>query len=320
MLILINTISNLSKFYLSPWCFVIFAFILILSVIIGAKLYRNNSNRKVKKDLEVTLDELIEMAGYSYDLEQDIFFSNMYAWQRDMGYCRLYDEAAAPLSIIIDCEPIYFEYNDKRWLIEFWKGQYGMATGCEIGVYATDEPNIDVIGLFNGPFYYCVGDDELLQMSFVLTKNGKTLFERSHKHWWLTGFLLGEFSEPSELIMNLYITLDNETMRDEFLKGVLAAGYLQEEIKINANTIGIKFDKAHTNQPFTRGKATDLITQRKNKRLCDEYHELTKEFDNSLDKIKAIQEKAPDMLDKVFCIGKSKELFKSFERIKRYLK
>ena len=35
----------------------------------------------------------------------DIFYSLNDCWQRDFGYCRLYDEACAPLAMIIDCEP-----------------------------------------------------------------------------------------------------------------------------------------------------------------------------------------------------------------------
>lgn len=88
------------------------------------------------------LNNMLKTYGYSYDVKQDIFISNHDAWQRAMGYTRIFDEAAAPMSMIIDCEPIYFEYDNKRWLIEFWKGQYGMTTGCEIGVYYTNYPDI----------------------------------------------------------------------------------------------------------------------------------------------------------------------------------
>lgn len=49
------------------------------------------------------LSEAIEFSGFTYDPEQDIFFSNMDAWQREFGYCRLYDEAAAPFGMIVEC-------------------------------------------------------------------------------------------------------------------------------------------------------------------------------------------------------------------------
>lgn len=175
-----------------------------------------------------SLNQVLEEAGYSYDTSQDIFYSNLNAWQRDMGYCRLYDEAAALLSMIIDCEPIYFNYNNKHWLIEFWKGQYGMTTGCEIGVYSTDGPVLNT-GIYNNTFYDCASDEELLDMSFTLRKNGKTLLERRGRHWWLTGFKLGEFSEPWELVAYINITLKDKEMRNEFIKGLIKAGYSKRD-------------------------------------------------------------------------------------------
>ena len=69
--------------------------------------------------------------------------------------------------MIIDCEPINFEYNGKKWLIEFWKGQYDLTTGCEIGVYKAVGPDLDMQGFFNGTFYNCVSDEERLQMEFI---------------------------------------------------------------------------------------------------------------------------------------------------------
>lgn len=175
-----------------------------------------------------SLNQVLEEAGYFYDTSQDIFYSNLNAWQRDMGYCRLYDEAAALLSMIIDCEPIYFNYNNKHWLIEFWKGQYGMTTGCEIGVYSTDGPVLNT-GIYNNTFYDCASDEELLDMSFTLRKNGKTLLERRGRHWWLTGFKLGEFSEPWELVAYINITLKDKEMRNEFIKGLIKAGYSKRD-------------------------------------------------------------------------------------------
>ena len=277
----------------------------------------NSSVVKVAGNNE--LDRGIETAGYSYDHKQDIFYSKMDAWQRNMGYCRLYDEAAAPLGMIVDCEPIYFEYDGKKWLIEFWKGQYDLTTGCEIGVYTASGPDLNIKGVFNGTFYNCASNADRLQMSLSLKKNGKTLFTRKEKHWWLTGFKLGEFSEPSELSMDLIITLKDEKMRNAFLEGLKKAGYLKDEVIINGNTVGLKFNKTRTPQPISRTTKTDWVIQRKNKLLCDNYQDITKPYDNFPDKIKAIQEQAPDIYEKVINIGKNEHLFKIYEKIKDYL-
>ena len=55
--------------------------------------------------------------------------------QRSLGYAYGYDAAAIRMATIIDCEPIFFDYDNKHWMIELWKGQYGLETGCEVGVY-----------------------------------------------------------------------------------------------------------------------------------------------------------------------------------------
>jgi hypothetical protein len=241
------------------------------------------------------IDKGIEMAGYEYDAEQDIFVCNMNPWQRNMGYSRLYDEAMAPFGMIVDCEPIYFEYNNKIWLVELWKGQYDLNTGCEIGVYTVDKPLLNIPEVYKYMFYNCASDTERLTMSFTLKKNGKILFSRDERHWWLAGFKLGEYSEPSELTMNVNITFKNNVMRDAFISGLIDAGYLENEYVVNGNTLGLTFDKPHTPQPITRIEETDKIIQKKNKILCDRYNDIAKVYDNFTDKINGIKKQAPDI-------------------------
>ena len=77
----------------------------------------------------------VDAAGFRYDPRQDIIYSKMYPLQRHFGYAYGYDAAALAMNAIIDCEPIFFDYAGKTWMIELWKGQYGLETGCEIGVY-----------------------------------------------------------------------------------------------------------------------------------------------------------------------------------------
>ena len=257
------------------------------------------------------LDKAIEIAGYSYDQKQDIFYSIMDPWQRDIGYCRLYDELAAPLGMIIDCEPIHFEYLEKKWMIGFWKGQYDLVTGAEIGVY-TRAVDLNILGFFSGAYYDCVSNTDLLKMSYTLKKNGNTLFTREGEHWWLTGFKLGEFSDPSELTMDINITLHNVMMRDAFVTGLWNAGYPLDEFTRNGATVSFTFGSPHTPPPITRTPATDRIIQRKNELLCEKYQDITGTSNNIQDKVKAIEEQAPEMYDKIIRTGKSKQLYETF--------
>lgn len=264
------------------------------------------------------LEILMENMGFAYDPDQDIFYGTPGAWQKKYGYCRLYDEAAAPSSMIIDCEPIQFEYLGKYWLIELWKGQYGMATGGEIGVFNTSDKSPIIPGILNEPFYACVDEGEELQLSFVLEKNGKKLFQRVEKHWWLTGFVLGEFSEPSELVMNADITLQDRAMRTAFLGGLMQAGYSEKDILIHGSTVSVLFSKPHMPQPATRTPATDWIIQRKNEFLCEEFQKLTAMYAGTLEKLRFIRRKSPKLLADGIPARVSSRQFEETQHILRY--
>ena len=287
----------------------------------SAQLNMNNKNVAWKSDDKsnivtegtgnVEIDNAIEVAGYAYDPKQDIFYSTMNPWQRNIGYCRLYDEAAAPLGMIIDSEPIIFQFQEKEWLIGFWKGQYDLVTGGEIGVY-TRAIDRNIHGFFNGAYYDCVSDSDLLKMSYTLKKNGKILFTRTGEHWWLTGFKLGEFSEPSELTMEITITLHNVLMRNAFVTGLWDAGYPLNGFRTNGSTVSFLFDHPHTTQPVTRTPTTDRIIQRKNEILCEKYQDITGKSNTIQEKVKAVEELSPEMYSKIIRTGKSKQSYEKF--------
>lgn len=254
--------------------------------------------------------------GFRYEPYQDIFYSLMNSWQRDYGYFRLYDEACAPLSMIIDCEPIYFEYGNKRWMIEFWKGQYGMTTGAEVGIYYTEGPDLNVPGVFNGTFYYCVKNEDRINMSFILRKNKNLLLTRSGYHWWLTGFKLGEFTDPDELSMDIMVELYNRTMATAFVNGLVRAGYKDDEFAIRGHKVYIHFNKPHTSQPITRTSITEYIMQKNNANLCNVYAKLTAGYTETIDKIYVVKEKSPNMYNQMLSFGKPRGVFEAYNKIK----
>jgi len=195
-----------------------------------------------------------------------------------------------------------------------------MTTGCEIGIYNTQGPDIDIPNTFKGTFFRAVKDEEMLNMKFSLYKGGIRLFTRSAKHWWLTGFKLGEFSQPSELAMDISICLLSSEMRDAFVSGLKRTGYKDSEIKIRENWVSLTFDKPYSQQPFTRKAKTEVIIQRKNKLLCDQYIALTSDYNTFSQKINALQEKSPELYNAAITLGKPVLLFESFDIIKKYLK
>lgn len=286
-----------------------------------SSINNNDEDENLEKSISELIDDInstesiqsvvydsINQAGFDYDKEQGIFYSMIDAWQYDYGYCRFYDEFSAPLSIIFDCEPIYFNYNNKRWLIEFWKGQYGICTGAEVGVYASEKTIYNETMNSENIFYDKISPKEFLDISIVVKKNGQVIFKRKDKHWWLTGFILGEFSEPYELSVDINITLINEEMRNSFIQGLNYAGYDNKQIKIKENSVSICFDKPKTEQPYTNIKLLNNMMQRKNEDLCNVYNNITKQYKNYDEKINAVKKQSPLLYGEIMNIGKWKSI------------
>lgn len=238
-----------------------------------------------KKQVTKSIDLIINPFGYAYDQQQDIFYTIKDAWQKKYGYCSAYDENAAYFNMIIDCEPIYFNYDNKKWLIEFWKGQYGIATGCEVGVYVADKDATDGEVIF----YKGVEDEDMLKVSIALIKNHKELFKRTDKHWWHTGFKVGEFSNPSDLKVKISITLKDNNMLRVFRNAMMAVGYNKEQLWIHGNTVSFIFDKPYSKQPNISSEMIERV-QKKNQLLCKIYNELVDGYDNPVEKFNIIKE------------------------------
>src|SRR3954447_21317050 len=118
-------------------------------------------------------------------------------------------------------------------MIELWKGQYGLETGCEVGVYTrpsgSSGTGYDLLDATVGKrpgdgvpshnlFYDCASDADRLQLSATLSRDGTVLFTRGPEpHWWLTGFKWGVLSDPTQLSVDVAITLKDDAMRDAFL-------------------------------------------------------------------------------------------------------
>ncbi len=267
----------------------------------------------------ISINEDLKPFGFAYDLDNRDFYSIMSPWQRQFGYCSIYDETAPALSLIFDSEPIKFDYNGKHWLIQFWKGQYGITTGAEIGVYNTKDDDLNIAGIFSGRFYHAVGDEERLEMGFSLVKNDELLSSRKALHWWLTSFILGEFSYPNELIMYIEISFPTLSMRDAFLRGLRQVGYRDNDYSINDNTVYVVFDTPYSKQPYTKTSFTEEIMQENNVRNVDFFNKATNSFTDVIDKLYLLRQESPDYFKDVLKIGKPRKLYDIYSSIKKYL-
>jgi hypothetical protein len=209
--------------------------------------------------------------------------------------------------MIYDCEPIRFEYGGKRWLIELWKGQYGMTTGCEIGIYTTKEGAFKPVDEI---LYDCASDEDILPMAFIVKKNNRVLFKRSAVHWWLTGFILGEFSEPYELSMDIAITFKDKAMLNSFAKALVELGYIDSEIKVLENAILFSFVKPHSPQPRADAELLSRFSQWRNKHFCIKYRRITRNSRDIYEAAAILKRKAPFLYGRILDMAKPFKLFK----------
>lgn len=121
-----------------------------------------------KKEL---LDTMAGPLGYCYDPCQDIFISTVDAPQKIFGYTTFYDLSAPYFNMVFDYETFYFDYRGRTWLIEIWKGQYGINTGCEIGVYYADE--IIPPEKYGVTVFKAVSEQDMLEFGMKLNRRCK---------------------------------------------------------------------------------------------------------------------------------------------------
>lgn len=184
------------------------------------------------------LNDIANPFGYCYEPSQDIFSSTVDAWQREFGFTHAYDVGAPYFNMVYDYQTIYFDYDKKTWLIELWKGQYGINTGCELGIYHADR--IVSPDDYSKTLFDAVSDDEMLPLSVTLKKSGRCIGSLKKPHWWLTIFDMGMFSRPKNLSMEVSIAFPDCQMLNAF-KNALIKYMPDTAIVVRGHTISFTF-------------------------------------------------------------------------------
>ena len=229
------------------------------------------------------LNDLMAPFGFYYSPCQDIFTSCIDAWQREFGYCALYDQAAPFAQMVIDCEPVYFDYEGRTWLIELWKGQYGINTGAEIGIYHADSlisPKEYATTLF-----HAVSDREMLEMTMELWQGKRRLFHYCHRHWWLTGFRLGGFSQPYDLTLKASLQFPDFEMMNAFREALAKSCCPVDDFSFSGLSVTVIFQEPCSRQPCQRFPLSCRFSQWKNRLFCRLFLWITRPFTCTADRI-----------------------------------
>lgn len=241
------------------------------------KLYCMECSEKIR-----ILNELAQPFGFTYRYQDDIITSTLDAWQRQFGYCALFDRAAPRFNMVFDCEPIYFYWQKQTWLIELWKGQYGINTGAEIGIYKAD--GIIPPEKLSKTLFQSVPDSELLPLSMELIDQTERLFSIHGWHWWLTGFCMGRYTRPRDLVMKCSLTFPDCRMLQSFVEGLIRAGYDNSRLQLCNLTVSFCFSSPKTRRP----RSCRLLvwwSSCQNRLFCLLYRLITRSCSTTLDRI-----------------------------------
>lgn len=243
-----------------------------------------------------TLSGLITPFGYCYVPSQDIFSTRVDAPQRVFGYTAYYDRYAANFGMVFDCLPVYFDYSGKTWLIEIWKGQYGINLGCEAGIYKADS----LVATVNRKtaLFQAAEDSEMLSMSVHLYREGKECAHLRGRHWWLTAFKMGCYSQPQDLSVKVNITFPNREMLDAF------ADALGEHKNVSFCVCGMQvqilFNICTSCTLSSWRRLVCRFIQLKNRLSCRLFLWITKPFRSSMDRLLCLYFCLPSFFRRIF--------------------
>ncbi len=190
-----------------------------------------------------------QVLSYQYSYIDDYYYTNdKEAWQYNFGFGKIYDFVSPYILLEYDYIRVFFTYENKDWMLQMWKGQYGLIFyGGEIGIY--NRPHSDE-GINEWTFFNCPAEEDWLNMEMTLwheelNGNWTREFTREYtKYWWCTGFKNGHLrqEEPAdELRLTGRITLKDAEMTKLVVDGLKECGFGVSETKD-----GIGLDQIYT--------------------------------------------------------------------------
>lgn len=256
------------------------------------------------------LNETIRPFGYRYLSPEDIFISTFDAWQREFGYTYSYDRAAPYFNMVFDCEPIYFTYQDRTWLVEFWKGQYGINTGAEAGIYCAD--TIVPPSQRKRELFHTVKDEDIPVFSIRFQRHTAGRMEElaclSVPHWWLAIFRMGCFSYPADLFTEFCIKFPKCDMADAFVDALITLGYPECAFKACGARICLYFKSPLTIAPDSRfTRFIRELAQWESRILCQLYLFVTRHFCATSDRLIYLYFYLPFVFRRCLCLGRAKK-------------
>ena len=180
--------------------------------------------------------EMHNVLSYQYSYDYGYYYANDKAsWQKNFGFARIYDYVAPYVGMEYDYVRVFFTYDEEDFMVQLWKGQYGLLYGGEIGIYNRDADGLDTsqFTFYNAASkrYWPTMDMSVYHQEKEgdLPKDYKLLFKRPvDKYWWCTGFVPGtlrQYEPADELRIEATITFNDAYMASLFASGLYNCGF-----------------------------------------------------------------------------------------------
>lgn len=191
-----------------------------------------------------------QVLSYQYSYVDDYYYTNdKDAWQYNFGFGKIYDFVSPYILLEYDYIRVFFTYENKDWMLQMWKGQYGLIFyGGEIGIYNREhsESGINEWTMFNCPAEEDWLDIEMTLWHEQLDGTWKREFTREYdKYWWCTGFKNGHLrqEEPAdELRLTGRITFKDAEMTSLVVDGLAECGFAESSTKDGIAVDGMYVD------------------------------------------------------------------------------
>ena len=266
-------------------------FVLLLLALLCMLLFGHFRRKKIickirgmDKEQKCSLvEELAKPYGYVYHCCCGFFSSTVDAWQKAAGYTWLYDYMAPRFQMVFDSLPVYFNYRGRTWLIEFWKGQYGINTGAEIGIYHADRLLSE--SEYKTARFEAAEENEMLPCSLQLHMPDGACVKMSERHWWLTAFVPGFFFRPAELCLQASVCFPNREMLEAFHRGLCRENYPAELMGVQNLCMTISFHHVRPQRYNLLTRFWRRLSQCMNRFFCRLFVWVTRPFACAEDRI-----------------------------------
>ena len=175
------------------------------------------------------------LIGFTFDPYQTTIINQKPVFQFGLGFNEIYDLFPWVVNVWTDTIRCEFNYGGKDWLVQLWKGGYGLflATGGEIGVYVKSEDQA------LAHYSASLSQSDWLNLRYTIFNRGQELFTRPSPYltgdeppyWWASGYrilsICTDFlsSPRANVVMDATIELKDADMAKQFIKQLQAKGF-----------------------------------------------------------------------------------------------